>query len=100
MSATKCRDSGGPYRLDSRSCLARPTRSSKPTKEQLKPYRKASDREYQVVVRANAAKARAASAENLNGVNRTPDCCQISNISVDNSNLALVVTTIGVEILL
>ncbi|KHJ35116.1 putative eka-like protein [Erysiphe necator] len=63
IAATKCRNCGGPRRSDSHRCLARPTRSSKPTKEQLKFYRKAGDREYQAVVRANAVEARAFSAE-------------------------------------
>ncbi|KHJ35194.1 putative eka-like protein [Erysiphe necator] len=47
----------------SHKCLARPTRAGNPTKEQLKVYRKAGDREYQVVLRAIAAEAKAAIAE-------------------------------------
>ncbi|RKF76384.1 putative eka-like protein, partial [Golovinomyces cichoracearum] len=54
---------GGPHRTDSLKCLARPTRAGIPTKEQLQAYRKAGDREYQAVVRANTAKAKAAAAE-------------------------------------
>ncbi|KHJ34061.1 putative eka-like protein [Erysiphe necator] len=41
IAATKCRNCGGPRRSDSHRFLTRPTRSSKPTKEQLKFYRKA-----------------------------------------------------------
>ncbi|POS82724.1 hypothetical protein EPUL_006204 [Erysiphe pulchra] len=36
MAATKCRNCGGPHGADSRRCLARPTRSGPPTKEQMK----------------------------------------------------------------
>ena len=60
---TRCRNCGGPHRSDSHRCLARPTRSGSPTKEQLKIYRQAGDREYQAVIRAKAAEARAATAE-------------------------------------
>ncbi|POS82947.1 hypothetical protein EPUL_005522, partial [Erysiphe pulchra] len=41
MAATKCRNCGGPHRSDSRRCLARPTQSGVPTKEQMKTYRQA-----------------------------------------------------------
>ncbi|POS82198.1 hypothetical protein EPUL_004820, partial [Erysiphe pulchra] len=63
MAATKCRNCGGPHRSDSRRCLARPTRSGAPTKEQMKIYRQAGDREYQAVLRAKAAE------ENINTAN-------------------------------
>ncbi|KHJ34645.1 putative eka-like protein [Erysiphe necator] len=60
MAATKCRNCGGPHRSDSRRCLARPIRSGAPTKEQLRIYRQAGDREYQAVLRARAAEEKAA----------------------------------------
>lgn len=64
--ATKCRNCGGPHRSDSRRCLARPTRSGAPTKEQMKIYRQAGDREYQAVLRARAAEEIAATVESMN----------------------------------
>ncbi|KAI0992422.1 hypothetical protein K3495_g15763, partial [Podosphaera aphanis] len=67
---TRCRNCGGPHRSDSHRCLARPTRTGPPTKEQLKIFRQAGDREYQAVVRAKAAEARASTAEEAaNAVN-------------------------------
>lgn len=63
MAPTKCRNCGGIHRSDSRRCLARPTRSSKPTNKQLKIYRQAGDRDNQAVLQANEAKARRATAE-------------------------------------
>ncbi|KAI1008088.1 hypothetical protein K3495_g138 [Podosphaera aphanis] len=60
---TRYRDCGGPHRSDSHRCLARPTRSGSPTKEQLKNFLQAGNREYQTVVRAKAAEARASIAE-------------------------------------
>ncbi|POS81832.1 hypothetical protein EPUL_006032, partial [Erysiphe pulchra] len=66
MAATKCRNCGGPHRSDSRKCLARPTRSVAPTKEQMRFYRQAGDREYQAVLRARAAEENAVSIENMN----------------------------------
>ena len=53
--ATKCRNCAGPHRSDSRRCLARPTKSGPPTKEQLVTIRQASQREYSAVARAKAA---------------------------------------------
>ncbi|KHJ30992.1 putative eka-like protein [Erysiphe necator] len=50
MAATKCRNCGGPHRSDSRRCFGRPTRSGALTKEQLKTYRQAGEREYQAVL--------------------------------------------------
>ncbi|KAI0994153.1 hypothetical protein K3495_g14030 [Podosphaera aphanis] len=44
-----------PHRSDSRSCLARPTRSGPVTKEQLVTSRQASQREFAAVARAKAA---------------------------------------------
>lgn len=66
MSAIKCRNCGGPHRSDSRRCLARPTRSGAPTKEQLKIYRQAGEREFQALLRAKAAEESATTAENKN----------------------------------
>ena len=110
---TKCRNCGGPHRSDSHRCLARPTRSGNPTKEQLKVYRKAGDREYQAVVRAIAAEAKAAIAEDSDGSNEiltnnqssnssannyeTLNNTQISNTNTVDSNEALVETTTSVE---
>lgn len=75
MAMTKCRNRGGPYRSDSRKCLARPTRSGFPTKEQLQSYREVGDREYQAVVRAKAA-----AAENeLTSLNNTANLESTSN---------------------
>ncbi|KAI0994607.1 hypothetical protein K3495_g13574 [Podosphaera aphanis] len=58
----KCRNCGGPHRSDSRSCLARPTRSGPVTKEQLVTIRQASQREFAAVARAKAAVRRAEAA--------------------------------------
>lgn len=59
---TKCRNCGGPHRSDSRSCLARPTRSGPVTKEQLATIRQASQLEFAAVARAKAAVMRAEAA--------------------------------------
>ncbi|KHJ33870.1 putative eka-like protein [Erysiphe necator] len=66
LAATKCRNCGGPNRSDSRKCLARPTRSGASTKEQMRIYRHAGDREHQAVLRARAAEENAVSIENMN----------------------------------
>ncbi|KHJ33952.1 putative eka-like protein [Erysiphe necator] len=63
MAVTKCKNCGGPHRSDSRRCLARPTRSGIPTKEQLKSYRQAGEREFQAVARVKEAELKAATAE-------------------------------------
>ena len=81
MAATKCRNCGGPHRSDSRKCLARPTRSGAPTKEQLKTYRLAGEREYQALLRAKAAEESAATAKSIN------DNAIISQISEPVSNI-------------
>ena len=65
MAPTKCRNCGGPYRSDSRLCLARPTRSGVPTKEQLKTYRQAGEREFQALARAREAEQKATTVENI-----------------------------------
>ena len=62
MAATKCRNCGGPHSSDSQRCLARPTRSGAPTKEQLKIYCQEGEREYQAIIRAKAAEELVASA--------------------------------------
>ena len=84
MAATKCRNCGGLHRSDSRKCLARPTRSGAPTKEQLKTYRQAGEREYQALLRAKAAEESAATAE---GINDNVISSQISEpeSNIDNS---------------
>ncbi|KHJ30221.1 putative eka-like protein [Erysiphe necator] len=97
---TKCRNCGGPHRSDCHRCLARPTRYSKPTKEQLDAYRRAGDREYQAAIRANAAEARAAIAENTEGANETSSRGQETIISVENPNETPVLTQAGEEMCL
>ncbi|POS88216.1 hypothetical protein EPUL_000796 [Erysiphe pulchra] len=52
---TKCRDCGGPYRSESRRCLARPTCAGTPSKESMKIDRQVGEREYQAVLHAKAA---------------------------------------------
>ncbi|KHJ33884.1 putative eka-like protein [Erysiphe necator] len=66
MAATKCRNCEGPHRSDSHRCLARPTCSGIPTKQQLKTFRQVGEREYQAVLRAKAAEESAASTEKIN----------------------------------
>ncbi|KHJ31329.1 putative eka-like protein [Erysiphe necator] len=63
MAATKCRNFGGPHGADSRRCLAHPTRSGAPSKEQMKAYRQAGEREYQAVQRARAIEEEADNIE-------------------------------------
>ncbi|KHJ35092.1 putative eka-like protein [Erysiphe necator] len=63
---TKCKNCGGPHRSDSHKCLARPTRSGGPTKEQLKTFRTVGEREYQAVARAKAAEQKALASEDNN----------------------------------
>ncbi|KHJ30492.1 putative eka-like protein [Erysiphe necator] len=77
MAATKCRNCGGPHL-----------------------YQKAGDREYQAVVRANAAEARAFSAEQTDEVNETPDSSQIPEANAEDSNIAPVTISTGVEMAL
>ncbi|KHJ33089.1 putative eka-like protein [Erysiphe necator] len=67
MAATRCRNFGGPHRSDSRKCLARPTRHGAPTKEQLKVYRQADNREFQPAVRVRATEEKASEMEALIG---------------------------------
>ncbi|KHJ30275.1 putative eka-like protein [Erysiphe necator] len=67
MAATQCRNCGGPHRSDGRKCLARPTRHGAPTKEQVKVYRQAGDREFQAAVRARAAEGKVSEMEALIG---------------------------------
>ncbi|KHJ34654.1 putative eka-like protein [Erysiphe necator] len=61
--ATRCRNCGGPHRSDSRRCLARPTRLGAPTKEQLRAYRQAGDREFQATIRARVAEEKVSAME-------------------------------------
>ncbi|KHJ30732.1 putative eka-like protein [Erysiphe necator] len=65
MAATKCRNCGRPHRADSRRCLARPTRAGVPTKDQMKTYRQAGEREYQAVQRARVAEEKAATTDKI-----------------------------------
>ena len=81
MAANKCTNFGGPHRSDSRKCLAMPTRSGAPTKQQLKTYRQAGEREYQALLRAKAAEESAATAESIN------DNAISSQISEPGSNI-------------
>ena len=83
MAATKCRNCGGPHRADSRRCLARPTRSGAPSKEQLKIYRQAGEREYQVVLRARVAEEKAVTTESIN-IDLTSSQITEINSSTDN----------------
>ncbi|POS82334.1 hypothetical protein EPUL_006231, partial [Erysiphe pulchra] len=64
MAGTKCRNCGGPHRSDSRKCLARPTRSGAPTKEQMKTIRQIGEREFHAVLLAKATKESTASENN------------------------------------
>ncbi|KHJ34048.1 putative eka-like protein [Erysiphe necator] len=65
MATTKCRNCGSPHRSDCRRCLARPTRSGAPTKEQMKAFRQAGEREFQAVLRAKTAEESATSTEDF-----------------------------------
>ncbi|KHJ35076.1 putative eka-like protein [Erysiphe necator] len=86
MAATKCRNCGGPHRSDSRRCLARPTRSGTPTKEQLKTYRQAGEREFQAVARAKEAELKAAntkeSRSNITDSQNTDSTSSGSKVSI------------------
>ncbi len=78
---TNCRNCGGPHRSDSRSCLARPTRSGPVTKEQLVTIRQASQREFAAVARAKAAVKRAEAAAIAAAVPKpaSPPALSVSN---------------------
>ncbi|POS82282.1 hypothetical protein EPUL_005351, partial [Erysiphe pulchra] len=84
MAANKCRNCGGPHRADSRRCLARPTRSGPPTKEQMKVYRQAGEREFQAVQRAKAAEEKAANSE---CIEIDPPSSQVREISSSPDNI-------------
>ncbi|KHJ35059.1 putative eka-like protein [Erysiphe necator] len=84
MAATKCRNCGGSHRSDSRRCLARPTSPGAPTKEQLKNYRQAGEREFQAVLQAKAAEELAAS-DKTNNTELT--CSQASEVDNDIDNI-------------
>ncbi|KHJ31470.1 putative eka-like protein [Erysiphe necator] len=87
MASTKCENCGGPHRSDSYKCLARPTRAGKPTKEQLKIFRQAGDREYQAIVRAQIAEERAATIESdMDIVIKS----QSENVATENSQASSV----------
>ncbi|KHJ35408.1 putative eka-like protein [Erysiphe necator] len=63
MAVTKCRNCGGPHCADSRRCLARPTRAGVPTKDQMKIYRQAGEKEHQAVQLARVAEEKAATTD-------------------------------------
>ncbi|KHJ30476.1 putative eka-like protein [Erysiphe necator] len=84
MAATKCRNCGGPHRSDSRRCLARPTRSGAPTKEQMRSYRQAGDREYLAVHRARAAEE---NADTVKCTNANPTDSQGSKNTIITDNI-------------
>lgn len=88
---SRCKNCGGPHRSDSRQCLVRPTRSGEPTKEQLKVYRQADDREYQAVVRAKMAEARARAAEKA--TNAPPERVQEEVPNTDTQAAPVVILT-------
>ena len=70
----KCRNCGGPHRSDSLRCLAQPTRAGAPTKEQLRTFRQAGEREFHAVARAKAAEGKAAAVEvNIELTSSQPD---------------------------
>ncbi|KAI1005294.1 hypothetical protein K3495_g2928 [Podosphaera aphanis] len=56
---TRCRNSGGPHRSESRNCQARPEWTGPLTKEQLTTIRQHAQREYAAVARVKAAAERA-----------------------------------------
>ncbi|KHJ30087.1 putative eka-like protein [Erysiphe necator] len=81
MTATKCRYCGGPYQPESRRCLACSTRAAALTKEQLKTYRQAGEREYQVVSRATTTDEPSATVEKNNkGLTSSQDSDNTDNI--------------------
>ncbi|POS81941.1 hypothetical protein EPUL_006228, partial [Erysiphe pulchra] len=86
MAATKCRNCGSPHRSDSSRCLARPTHSGAPTKEQIKTYRQTGEREFQALLRAKVAKESAATAEKTN--NNMLSSQEIEPDSSNNNSLA------------
>lgn len=82
---TKYKDYGGPHRVESHKCLARSTRSGNPTREQLKVYRQAGHRDYQVVLRAITVEAKAAIAEDSYEFIEIPTNSKSSTISATNN---------------
>ncbi|POS81821.1 hypothetical protein EPUL_006452, partial [Erysiphe pulchra] len=50
----RCRNCGSPHKSDSRNCLARPSRTGPPSKEQLVTIRRMGQRDYHAAARANA----------------------------------------------
>jgi hypothetical protein len=93
IAATKCRNCGGPHRSDSRRCLARPTRLGAPTKDQMKTYRQAREREFQAVLRARAAEENAA-IDNVNIDITSSQCSELTN-NLENPQASLVVQSTG-----
>lgn len=85
-SLTKCKNCGGPHKSGSTKCLARPTRLSAPTKEQLKIYRQVGDREFHAVAKAKAAEEKALKAE-------------ISALSVETTKVSATSSDVSTEVL-
>ncbi|KAI0994490.1 hypothetical protein K3495_g13692 [Podosphaera aphanis] len=91
--STKCRNFGSPHRSDSDRCLARPTRAGPPSKEQLKVYRQAGEREYQAFARARVAEEIATAVTELDAPKTatnspaldSPIISQTPDIEADNT---------------
>ncbi|KHJ30976.1 putative eka-like protein [Erysiphe necator] len=81
---------GGSHRSDSCRCLARPTRLSAPTKELMKTYRQAGEREYQAELRARAAEENTATNEHFNLEITSSQCSEV-NTNFQNPNASPVV---------
>ncbi|KAI0996157.1 hypothetical protein K3495_g12023 [Podosphaera aphanis] len=94
MAATKCRNCGGPHRSESRKCLACPTRTGAPTKQQMKTYRQAGEREYQAVLRSKAAEEAAAAAENSKSDLTNSQSSEV-DVEIDNIPASPVVISTG-----
>ncbi|KAI1005065.1 hypothetical protein K3495_g3157 [Podosphaera aphanis] len=94
MAATKCRNCGGLHRSESRKCLARPTRTGAPTKQQMKTYRQVGEREYQAVLRSKAAEEAAAAAENSKSDLTNSQSSEV-DIEIDNIPASPVVISTG-----
>ncbi|KAI1005700.1 hypothetical protein K3495_g2517 [Podosphaera aphanis] len=90
---TKYRNCGGPHRSDSHKYLVRPTRAGPPSKEQLKVYRQAGEREYLAFARARSAEERATAVAELDAPKtatnspplESPIISQIPDIEADNT---------------
>lgn len=81
MAPSKCRSCGGPHRQGSRRCLSRLTRVEVPTKEQLRTFRKAGEREFQALKQAKKAEIKATTAEKS-----SQNTINVQNSDLDNSS--------------